>query len=146
MPTAAKLIGALVFAALAAVAAQVYIPLLPEGTQTRWMREICGGIGLIIGWLVMGRNAGRGYADAAAMGIRASVTVVFLALLGFSIYVMVVRSTRMMYDGPMEAVLDVFNLMLNYGKLMLEARFIGVLAVGGVLGGMITEYFGRRWS
>ena len=146
MPTAAKLVSAVLFALVAALAAQVYIPLLPDGTQTGLLIPVSAGIGLATGWLVMGGNVGRSYAEAVATGIRTSATILFFAVLGFAIYVMLMRSTKMLYDGPMEAVLAVFAIMLEYGKLMGDRSFIAVLALGGALGGLIAEFTGRRWS
>lgn len=146
MPTASKLVAAVLFAAVAALAAWVYIPLLPEGTQTRLLVPITAAIGLGVGWWVMGPNTGKSYAEAAATGLRTSLSIVFCAVLGFAIYVMLMRSTKMIYDGPMEAVLAVFAVMLEYGKLMGDANYIGVLVAGGILGGLITEFVGRRWS
>jgi hypothetical protein len=146
MPTLAKLIAAIAFAAVGALAAVAFIPLLPEGTQTGWLVQICAGLGLVFGWMVMGVNVGRSYAEAAATGIRTSIMLTVFALLCFAVYVMLTRSTRMMYDGPMQALLAVFAIMLEYGKLMWDKNFLSVLAAGGILGGVLTEFTGRRSS
>jgi hypothetical protein len=146
MPTAAKLVAAVMFAAVGFLAAQAYVPSLPEGTQIGFLREICAGLGLVIGWFVMGRLVGKGYVEAVGFGIRTSVTLMFWAVLGFSIYEMILRSTKMMYDGPMEALLGVFDLVIYYGKMMGSPEFIGTLLIGGVLGGIAAEWAGRRWS
>jgi hypothetical protein len=146
MPTAAKLVAAVMFAAVGFLAAQAFVPSLPEGTQIGFLREICAVLGLVIGWLVMGRLVGKGYVEAVGFGIRTSVTVLFWAVLGFSIYEMILRSTKMMYDGPMEALLGVFDLVIYYGKMMGSPEFIGTLLIGGVLGGIAAEWAGRRWS
>lgn len=146
MPTAAKLVAAVMFAAVGFLAAQAYVPSLPEGTQIGFLREICAGLGLVIGWFVMGRLVGKGYVEAVGFGIRTSVTLLFWAVLGFSIYEMILRSTKMMYDGPMEALLGVFDLVIYYGKMMGSPEFIGTLLIGGVLGGIAAEWAGRRWS
>lgn len=146
MPTAAKLVAAVMFAAVGFLAAQAYVPSLPEGTQIGFLREICAGLGLVIGWFVMGRLVCKGYVEAVGFGIRTSVTVLFWAVLGFSIYEMILRSTKMMYDGPMEALLGVFDLVIYYGKMMGSPEFIGTLLIGGVLGGIAAEWAGRRWS
>lgn len=147
MPTAAKLVAALAFALVGYFAAQaVKLPgVLPEGTQFGWFSEITAGIGFLCGWIVMGGLVGKGYPEAVASGLRISVTIVFWALLGFSIYEMVLLSMKMRYDGPMEAVLAVFDLMLDYGKRLFTLPIIGTLAVGGVLGGIAAEYAGRHW-
>jgi hypothetical protein len=146
MPTAAKLIAAVAFAIVAFIAAATYVPHMPEGSQIGLFREITAGIGFAVGWFVMGGLVGPGYAEAAASGVRTSVTLVFFALLGFSVLQMVKKSYKMLYDGPMEAVLGVFEIMLDYGRMMLQPDVLGVLAVGGILGGMLAEWAGRRWS
>ena len=145
MPTAAKLIAAVFFALVAGAGAMTYIPLLPEGTQTGWLIPACAGLGLVSGWMVMGANVGRNYAEAIATGLRTIITAVFFAVLLFAIYVMIIRSMHMLYKGPMEAILAVFAIMLEYGKLMFDRNFIAVLAVGGAIGGVISEFVGRRW-
>jgi hypothetical protein len=148
MPTAAKAVAALAFALVAYFAAQgVKAPgVMPEGTQFGWFSEITAGIGFLCGWIVMGGLVGRGYGEAAASGLRVSVTILFWALLGFAIYDMVLLSTKLRYDGPMEAVLDVFNIMMVNGRRILTVEILGILAVGGVLAGCAAEWAGKRWK
>lgn len=145
MPTAAKLVAAVLFAALGFVAAELFKPAMPEGTQFGYFSPICAAIGAACGWLVMGRQVGRGKAAAITSGIQTAVTLAFLALLGFSIYVMVLRSMNLRYQGVMEAVLGVFDLMLKHGRLMLTLPVLGSLALGGAIGGLISEWAGKRW-
>lgn len=145
MPTAARLIAGVIFAAVAALAAHLFIPALPEGTQVGYLREISAGLGLICGWMIMGRLTGKGYGEAMGSGIRTAISIAFWALLGFSIYVMVDKSTRMLYDGPMAALLGTFDLMLGYGKMMLTPGVLGTLLIGGIIGGVLAEWGGRRW-
>lgn len=150
MPTATKLFSAVFFALLAGLAAHLFIPVLPEGTQTSLFRELSAGIGFFCGWFIMGRppvyTARRGMTEAINRGIVTSVAVLFWCLLLFSIYFMVRKSTRMMYDGPMDAVLGIFEMMLEYGALLRHPATPAVLLGGGVLGGIMAEWIGRRWS
>jgi uncharacterized membrane protein len=146
MPTAAKLFSAVYFALLAALAAHLFIPVLPEGTQIKMFRELSAVIGLFCGWFIMGRSTGRGMAEGLNRGLVTAVAVLFWCLLLFSIYFMIRKSTRMMYDGPMDAVLGVLELMLEYGSLLRYPATPAVLAVGGMLGGMLAEAVARRWS
>jgi len=60
MPTAPKLFSAVFFALVAALAAHVFLPVLPEGTQTKLFRELSAVIGLFCGWFIMGRSTRRG--------------------------------------------------------------------------------------
>ncbi|MDT8853950.1 TrgA family protein [Paracoccaceae bacterium Fryx2] len=145
MPTAAKLFAAIAFAAVAFLAAELFKPAMPEGTRFGPFSLICAGLGAICGWVVMGKLTGRGYGQALGFGVRTSVTIAFWALLGFSLLEMVNRSTRMRYDGPMEALTGGLGLMLEYGQLMLTPPVVGCLLLGGALGGAMAEWAGKRW-
>jgi hypothetical protein len=145
MPTAAKLISALAFAAIGFLAAELFKPALPEGTQFGLFSEISAVLGVLVGWKVMGTLTGQGYVAAFGSGMRTSVTLVFLAMIGFSVYEMVLRSMKFRYDGPVEAILGAFHLFMEYGKLMGRPDFLAVLLIGGALAGALAEWAGRRW-
>ena len=145
MPTGAKLIAAVMFALVGWLSARAYIPMLPESTRTGFFAEIMAALGFMLGWLTLGPNMGRGYSEAASLGLRTSLLLVFWGLLGFSIFFMIQRSTKMIYDNVGAAVLDVPMLMLQYGRLLGSNEVIGTLVLGGLLGGMVTEFGGRRW-
>ncbi len=147
MPTAAKLVSAVAFALVALWAVEAYIPQLPPGTGVGYLREIMVGLGLIIGWRSLGRNAGRGYADAVSYGLRTSILLVFWGLLGFSIYTMLLRSMRQLYRADVgKALLDVPDIMMDYGKYLLAQDVLVALVVGGLLAGLAAEWTSRRWS
>ena len=82
----------------------------------------------------------------AAKEAESGITILFWVLLVFGTVTMIRKSLRMMYDGPMEAVLAVFNEMLAYGALLAAPATPVALALGGILGGMIVEWVSRRWS
>ncbi len=145
MPTAAKLVAAVAFAVIAWLAAELCKPAMPEGTQFGYFTQICAVIGLLCGWFVMGSLVGRGMGSAMGYGVRTSVTIAAWALLGFCGYEMILRSMKMRYDGPMEAVLAVFDLMIERGQLMLTPEVLGTLLVGGLVGGVMAEWAGRQW-
>ena len=145
MPTAAKLIAAVCFALVGWFAAMAYIPQLPEGTNTGYFPEITAFIGFLMGWFTLGQKVRRGWFDGMAVGLRTSAFVVIWTLLVFGVYMMIRQSTKMTYDNAGEAVLDVPIQMIRYGKLMGSSTMIEVLVIGGILGGLITEFVGRRW-
>lgn len=146
MPTAAKLAGAVIFAIIGFIAVMLYLPHLPQELPYGRLREYAAGLGFIIGWAVMGRLAGHGYTEAIGSGIRTSVTLAFWALLVFAIQLMIKRSYKMMYDGPMEAVIGVFALMLEYGRAFWAFDILAWLFVGGAVGGLAVEWVRKRWS
>jgi hypothetical protein len=145
MPTASKIVAAICFAIFGAIAATVVKPALPEGTQFGYFVPITAFIGLLNGWLIMGPLTRRSYREAMGTGVRTAITIVIWALLVFSIYRMVILSMQMRYDGPMEAVTAAFGIMLDYGKLLLTPVILGTFLVGGLTGGAISEWVGKRW-
>lgn len=145
MPTAAKLIAALCFACVGWLAANAHIPALGENAAFGFFREISAMLGLIVGWRVMGSRVGQNYGEAMGSGLLTSVVLTFVALLGFSTYMMIMESTKMVYDGPMDAVLGIFEYMMENGRKMLTSGVLGVLIGGGMLGGALSEWTARRW-
>ncbi len=145
MPTAAKLFAAVAFAAVAYLAAGIYRQYLPEGTPTGLLGPVCAALGVICGWRVSGALAGRGTMASMGTGVRTSVTITFWALLVFSVYRMLRESTRMVYDGPIEALQSVFSWMLSYGQLVLMPEVLAALLLGGIFGGWLAEWASQRW-
>ena len=146
MPTAAKLVAAVCFAIVGWIAANAYVPVLGVDFEAGPFRELMALIGLVVGWRVMGPDAGLGYRHAMGSGLKTAVVLVFFALLLFSVREMVLQSMKMRYDGPMEAVLDVFSLMLERAREMMTAEVLGALLIGGIVAGILTEKASKRWS
>jgi hypothetical protein len=147
MPTAARLFAALAFAGVGFFGAEVLQPAFPEGTEFGWFSPVMAGIGLLCGWLVMGPNAGRGAVRAAGTGLRTSVTVVFWGMLLFAVREMLLRSTARRYDGVTEAVVGTFEIILEQGRILLSSpEALIVLAAGGVLGGLVSNWAAERFS
>lgn len=145
MPTAAKLFAAFAFAALAFFAAEVFKPHMSEGTQFGAFVPISALIGLVSGWRVMGPAAGQGNWLAVNNGIKTSVCMLMLALIIFSIEGMLVLAFRRAYDGPMDAIIGIFGVGVDYLLQVLVWDVLAVLLIGGALGGLLSEWAARRW-
>lgn len=145
MPTAAKLIGAIAFAALGWAGAWAFMPLMPP--ETRWgiFQPVCAALGLLVGWRFTGARVGRGWIAAMGAGLTGAALLVGLALLVFSFREMVHRSMNFRYDGPLDAVVNVFGIVLEYGVLLGDTLFLSVLVLGGLLGGLLAEAAARLW-
>lgn len=145
MPTAAKLVAAIAFALLGFLGAELIKPLMPEGTQYGFFAEVCAGIGALCGWRVMGTLIGRTYRAAVESGLRTMLNLVFWSVLLLAIYDMVLQSMKMRYDGPVEAIQAIFSISLDYLRIMVDPGVIATLILGGILGGVVTEWASRRW-
>ena len=144
MPTAARLAAAFAFAAVGFFAAELYKPGLPPETQWGRFTLICALIGLLAGWVIMGRLAGRGTRAALGNGLRTAAVMVFYAMVIFAVYEMILRSLRKRYGGVFEAVEGTFDIILIYGTGLLRPEPLIVLVVGGMLAGLLTEWVARR--
>lgn len=148
MPTAAKLVAALILAAVAWIAADQYAPLLPDGRPAGVLREVSAIIGIICGWMILGGflMKPRGRIEAMGTGVRTSLTIAFLVLVIFSVWDMLYRSTQGRYDGPMEAFLDVFGRAVVLGRPMFNPEVVSVLLLGGLFAGAMAHWAGSKWK
>ena len=146
MPTASKLVAAIAFAALAWFISDLVKPLLPEGTQFDLLSPINALFGLIMGWRIMGRNAGNGLVASSGYGLTTLVATVFWCLLAWAGYEMVIRSTRLRYDGPVQALQDMVTLMIEYGQLASTNTVLAAALAGSLFCAWLSELAARRWT
>ena len=145
MPTAGKLVAAIMFAGLGAPATYLIIPQFPEGTNFGWFMPGNALIGLLGGWIVAGSRSGHGYYNAVGYGLTAMVSMVAWGLLIYSSIEMVERSFRKMYDGPVDAVVSVFELGVDYLRVIASAELVIFLVIGGIICGLVTDFFAQRY-
>jgi hypothetical protein len=146
MPTAAKLVAGFIFAVTGYFVAELVRSALPEGQPLKWLLPISVLIPMIVGWRVMGRLVGTNYGASMNSGfygiVVSTVSVTFI----FSVSLMIKKSRRLQYDGPMEALVDVFALMLDYGLLLLNPFVLATLVGGGFFGGIAAEWAHRKFE
>jgi len=146
MPTFGRLIGAIMFGALAWYTTLLIIPLFPDEIALGWFQQVNTFFGLLAGWRVAGPRAGSGYYASLGYGLTAMFGMLFMALFTNSFVVMIEKSLQRIYDGPVEAVIDVFQLVIEHGQIMISVDVIGTLIIGALIGGIVTEFFGRRFG
>lgn len=147
MPTGGKLVAAITFAVLAYWISDLVKPLLPEGSRIGWLSPVNGLIGLVMGWTILGRGAGKTYRQAFGYGLTTLAATAFWALICWSGYEMIRRSLRLYYDGPVEALQEMAALFIEYGREYLLPNEVLVPAiVGAIFMSWLTEFFARRWS
>ncbi|MBC7141843.1 MAG: TrgA family protein [Rhodobacteraceae bacterium] len=146
MPTAAKLFAAFAFAVVAFFTAEIFKPHMPEGTKFGYFSFVSALIGFVGGWRVMGPEAGHGNWQAVNSGLKTSAVMVGLALIIFSTYEMFLLAFRPAYKGPMEAIVGIFELAIDFLLRMIAWDVIAVLIVGGALAGLLSEWAARRWK
>ena len=146
MPTGGKLVGAIMFAALAYWLSDLIKPLLTEGARVGLLSPINALIGLVMGWTLMGRGAGKSYRQSFGYGLTTLAVTAFWSLVFWGGYEMVKNSTRLRYDGPVEALQDMALICADYVKLVAIPEILWPALIGGIFVSWLTEFFARRWS
>ncbi|MCG6885231.1 MAG: TrgA family protein [Silicimonas sp.] len=146
MPTGGKLIAAIAFAALAYFISDLIKPLLPEGTNYSKLSQINALVGLVMGWRVMGKGAGKTYKQSIGYGLTTLAATAFWSLLIWSGNEMLKRSMKLYYDGPIEALQEMASLYVEYARTAAVQEVVLPALVGAIFVSWLTEYFARRWS
>lgn len=146
MPTAAKLMAAICLAALGWLVADLIKPLLPEGTQVGLFSPISAAWGAIVGWQFTGKRLGDRTGTAMGIGMGSVFLLGFWVLLSFSGYEMIRLSMRNRYDGPVEALQNMFQIAVDYLWDAASLEVIGALLIGGLITGVLTAFAAKRWN
>ena len=146
MPTGGKLVGAIVFAMLAYFLSDLVKPLLPENKSAGLLSEINALIGLVMGWKIMGKGAGVSYRQTFGYGLTTMAATVFWCLVCWAGYEMLRQAIRKYYDGPMEALKDMTQIFLEYGRMIAVQDVIWPAVIGALFLAWVTDFFARRWS
>lgn len=146
MPTAAKLFGAIAFTLIAFLAAEAMKPFL-NGSQARsFFSEICALVGAFAGWRVMGPGADGTRKMAMLTGLKTSFTTAMWSLMLFATWQMLERAVEGRYATAVRAIEGIFTVMLEYGTLLvISVPTIIVLAIGGIAGGVFSNWAAERW-
>ncbi|MFW5655643.1 MAG: TrgA family protein [Roseicyclus sp.] len=148
MPTAAKLVAALLFCLVGYQAARfVLLETFPEAMHGNTVFPLSIGlIGIWQGWMVSGARAGQGWRVSLGNGMRCAAQIAFFGLLFYALRTMFSRAANMRYDAPWEAVIATFEIFIGYFAQSLESPLIwGTLLIGGAMAGLLTEAAGRLW-
>ncbi|WP_298491435.1 TrgA family protein [uncultured Maritimibacter sp.] len=145
MPTFARLVAAVLLAALGWVVATLAKPYFDEGTPLGMIEIVSAGWGLVTGWVFTAPKLDRGIGSAFAIGLSSAIVQAVLAIFTFSIRQMVILSFKMRYDTPMDAVAGVFENALDYAMTVAKPDVIAVAAIGGIAIGFVTRFVARRF-
>jgi hypothetical protein len=146
MPTAARLVAALSLGGLAWLASEMVRPLMPPHTAFGWFNYVNLALGLLCGWFIMGSRAGRGYVEAFGNGLTGVLALVFWAFFAQSFNLMLKQSLEKKYEGPVEAIVGMFDNALDYAMFLGDGPLIATLLGGGIVCGLLAEFTARRWS
>ncbi|MEP2954769.1 MAG: TrgA family protein [Sulfitobacter sp.] len=146
MPTGARLMAAISLAVLAFVLSGMVVPLMPESTDFGYFLPLNVLLGLVVGWRVMGKRAGRGIVAAINNGLAGVFVLMLWAIFLQAANEMVRLALRNRYDDPFEAIVAVFQIGAEFGVMIATLPIGMALVVGAVIAGLLTEFAYNRWS
>ncbi len=145
MPSASRLIAAVCLLVVAFIVSSMIITNGEEGKDYGAFTYVNMFLGVACGWTIMGRRAGKGWTAAINNGLTGIAALVFWGLFVQGCYEMIRLAMRHRYDGPFEALLAIFQIGIEYGRLLLTPEILLTLAIGALVAGLATEEASRRW-
>jgi len=149
MPTSSRLVSALLYAALAWGVSAMVMEVMEAETQRQnfgYFQLANTAIGVLVGWIVVGKRLGSDYVTAMGIGFTGMLAMVFWCLFAHSFNEMLRLSLARRFDGPIEALVSVFKLGIDYGAFLAHGPIIVALIAGGMLAGVVAEFVNRRWE
>lgn len=145
MPDRGKVAGAFCLCVLA------YI--LSELIQRQFTRDMNFGyftyvnmlLGVIVGWMSMGKRAGFGFVPAINNGVTGILSLIIVSLFIQGVNEMLRLALRQRYESPFEAVLSIVTIGFEFAIEISTIEFWATALVGGVVAGLVVEAIWRRW-
>ncbi len=147
MPTAAKLIGAILFAVLAFFVTEEVKEVMPgEGRGMGMLSPLNALIGAAMGWRIVGTRAGTGYMPTFGFGLTTFFVTTALSLTWWAGYTMIQRAVSGRYRDPIGALEGMGNLILDYWAFVATPDAMAVALLGSLIFSLVIEYVSHRWS
>ena len=146
MPTAARLIASVCLLVIAFLVSSMIIENGEEGKSYGYFTIVNMVLGVVCGWVIMGKRAGRGWTAGINNGLTGVASLVFWGLFVQGSYEMVQQAMRNRFGGPFEAVLAIFELGIGFASQLGAVEILITLAIGAVISGLLTEGAARRWK
>ena len=141
MPTAAKLTAAICsHSAVGYILSLMVMPLMPESTDFGYFVPLNAVLGLLVGWLVMGRRAGRGTTAAINNGLTGVFVLMLWGIGVQAINEMIRLAMRNRYDGPFEAMVAVFQIGAEFAVIVITVPIVVVAVIASIISGLLVEF------
>ncbi|MCK0142530.1 TrgA family protein [Aliiroseovarius sp. F20344] len=146
MPTAAKLISAIILAVIGWLCAEMVKPLMEEGQELPYLSPTCAAVGFFVGWMYLGPRADKGQGSVGANAGTTILVQVIVTLFIFAFSEMISNSLRKRYDGPIEALQDIFVIGYETVLEFTTAEIAATAILGGFIASTSAFYAARKWG
>lgn len=140
MPTAAKLVSAILLGALGYVVMRYFVhPQLPQGYDVGVSAEVIGAFGIFFGWTLIGAVAGGGLRQSVVAGLTGMLVLTFVGLGAMSFTLMLEFALQERYVGVAEAASGWLRVAGQKGIYLLTPPIPLFLLAGGIVIGALSE-------
>ncbi|MEL7255479.1 MAG: TrgA family protein [Pseudomonadota bacterium] len=146
MPTMGRLVAAVLLGGLAYYGAGIVIAIWPEDFNFGWFQEFTALVGLVTGWRVIGKRLGNGVVPGINAGLTGLAVMLFWLFLLLAFNEMIGRSLDLRYDGPFEAINNMFAIAYEWALNLQNVRLWILMVVGAMVTGMVSELVSKKAS
>lgn len=147
MPTAARLVSAILLALSAGIVVMIAIEVYPNiGNRMNSLLAGAVGVSLVVGWMGIGRTIAMDEGSAVMAGIKAGITAFLWVLLVYGIEEMVQGIMVHAYYQPMTALLQVPSRMIEYGKMAMNVPIGGAIVILSAFVGIMAKRASDKWN
>ncbi|MCK8484918.1 TrgA family protein [Aliiroseovarius sp. S2029] len=146
MPTAAKLVAALILSATGWFCAELIKPLMEEGRDLSKLSPIFALVGLFVGWKFLGPRADQRLGSVGANAFTTALVQAGLTFFIFAFAIMIQQSLRKAYDGPIEALQDIFMISVDFYQKYATGEVMVAVLLGGGLASWCAFNAARKWG
>lgn len=146
MPTAAKLVGAIMLAITGWFCSELIKPLMEDGRDLSGFSPICAAVGAFVGWRFLGPRADQRLGSVLSNTLTMAFVQVVLTVFIFAVLEMVQKSLRKLYHGPVEALEDVLAISAVYYHEYVFHEPIFVVLLGCFLSSLCAFRAARKWG
>ena len=142
--TMGRMFGALGLTVVAYLAATRLMLAWPDPMLFGHFQLVCAGLGLVVGWRVIGSRLGYGSSAAIAAGVTAALVLLVATMLVVSVYEAMARNMSMGSVSPDVVMTRYWTMVTGWARNMTDPFFWAILFGGGALTGLLAERFSTQ--
>ena len=146
MPTASRIFGGAILAAIFYFASIVFIDAYRPGMVFFEFNVGAAIMGLWGGWVVLGKRVGHGFPSSIGAGVLATFAATFWGLFVFSVTNMFLRTKTFRFTDVEAAFFYVVDQFILYWKTIFTSETIFYMIIGAVLAGLLAEVAKKIWD
>lgn len=145
MPTAPKLIAAILLAATALIVAFTYQLGYPDQPFKTPYYLLSGGIGVIVGWFTLGQRPFFGGLDSIVAGVRAIIIMSVVGAVAFALVSVWNGMGEHAFNNPFQVPISIITRSIVYFSSALTLKIWIIMLLGGAVSGRLTGMANLHW-